>query len=111
MALDGTANGVESIQTGSGADAITIGAAAAGGNAQSVTTSLVVMTYTNIGATTVNFTFDGGPGVDTVSFAASTNMSTKSMTLTIVVQIQLIGGGGNTQTINASFYKWEIIYS
>ena len=35
MALDGTANGVESIQTGSKADTITIGAAAASGNAQS----------------------------------------------------------------------------
>lgn len=100
MALDGTANGVESIQTGSGADAITIGAAAASGNAQSVTTNGGNDTL-NIGAA-VNFTFDGGPGVDTVSFAAGTNMSTKSMTLTSVEQIQLVGGGA-TQTINASF--------
>ena len=100
MALDGTANGVESIQTGSGADAITIGAAAASGNAQSVTTNGGNDTL-NIGAD-VNFTFDGGPGVDTVSFAAGSDMSTKSMTLTSVEQIQLIGGGA-TQTINASF--------
>jgi Ca2+-binding RTX toxin-like protein len=78
----------------------TIGAAAASGNAQSVTTNGGNDTL-NISAD-VNFTFDGGPGVDTVSFAAGSDMSTKSMTLTSVEQIQLIGGGA-TQTINASF--------
>ena len=93
MALDATADGVEVVTTVR-ADAITIGAAAASGNAFTVTTNAGNDTVVAAGA--AGFTYDGGTGVDTLQINAGVDLSAQTFTLTSVEQISLVGGGTNT---------------
>jgi len=94
MVLDGTAAGVEVIQTGTAADQITVGAAAASGNAFDVTSGggadRVIM-----GAAT-SLTYNGGTGTDTLRINAGVDLSASVIALTSVEQIEVVGAGAAT---------------
>ena len=84
------------INTNAGADTITV---SAGANS-TISAGAGIDTIEMAGAADV--TVDGGTGIDTLSIAAGVDLSSSTLSLTSVEQIELTGGGV-TQTLAASY--------
>jgi Ca2+-binding RTX toxin-like protein len=101
LGLDGTANSIESVTTGSGADVITVAGVADSGNAFSVSTGAGADTLIISGTTATKVDYDGGAGMDILQLADQANISSATLNLTSIEQISLVGGNSNTMA--ASF--------
>jgi hypothetical protein len=100
--LDATANSVETITTGSGADAITVAGVADSGNAFNVSTGAGIDTVTVAsGAGAIKLDYNGGSGIDVLELANGADISSATINLTSVEEISAVGGG--TTTLAASF--------
>jgi hypothetical protein len=94
MFVDGTADAVNEVTSGSGADQITVDGIAGGDNGFVLSTGAaadVVIVTTNGDGNTAEIAVDGGLGTDTLRLNNTVDISDSTVTLTSVEVIDLVG--------------------